>query len=60
MWLNSYRKTGGVDIVKVLEIHGSTGDSTILIGESLGHLRKYIPAEEAVIITDANVRHYYL
>lgn len=46
--------------MKVLEIHGSTGDSTILIGESLRYLRKYIPAEEVVIITDTNVRHYYL
>lgn len=46
--------------MKVLEIHGSTGDSTILIGESLRDLRKYIPAEKVVIITDANVRHYYL
>jgi 3-dehydroquinate synthase len=46
--------------VRVLEIHGSTGDSTILIGESLRDLRKYIPAEKAVIITDTNVRHYYL
>jgi len=46
--------------VKVLEIHGSTGDSTILIGESLRDLRKYIPAEKVVIITDTNVRHYYL
>jgi 3-dehydroquinate synthase len=46
--------------VKVLEIHGATGDSTILIGESLGDLRKYISAEEVVIITDTNVRSYYL
>ncbi len=46
--------------MKVLEIHGSTGDSTILIGESLRDLRKYIPAEKVVIITDTNVRHYYL
>lgn len=46
--------------MKVLEIHGATGDSTILIGESLGDLRKYISAEEVVIITDTNVRSYYL
>jgi 3-dehydroquinate synthase len=45
--------------MKVLEIHGSTGDSIILIGESLLDLRKYIPAEKAVIITDTHVRHYY-
>lgn len=46
--------------MKVLRIHGITGDSTILIGESLRNLRKYIPSEKVVIITDTNVRHYYL
>ena len=46
--------------MRVLEIHGSTGDSTILVGENLRDLRKYIPAEKVVIITDTNVRHYYL
>jgi 3-dehydroquinate synthase len=60
MELISVRKTSGVDIVKTLEIHGSTGDSTILIGERLRNLRKYIPSEKVVIITDTNVRHCYL
>jgi 3-dehydroquinate synthase len=46
--------------VKVLEIHGSTGDSTILVGGSLRDLGKYISVEEVVIITDINVRRYYL
>ena len=46
--------------MKTLEIHGSTGDSTILIGERLRNLRKYIPSEKAVIITDTNVKHHYL
>lgn len=46
--------------MKVLEIHGGTGDSTILIGESLRNLGKYIPSEKVVIITDTNARHYYL
>ena len=45
--------------MKTLEIHGSTGVSTILVGEKLKNLRKYIPAEKAVIITDANVKHFY-
>ncbi|MBW1701692.1 MAG: 3-dehydroquinate synthase [Deltaproteobacteria bacterium] len=45
--------------MKVLEIHGSTSDSTILIGESLRNLQKYLPAGKVVIITDTNVRHYY-
>jgi 3-dehydroquinate synthase len=45
--------------VKVFEIHGHSGDSTILIGESLRNLRKYLPEERIVIITDSNVRRYY-
>ena len=45
--------------MKVLEIHGDTGDSTILIGESLRALEKYTPLEKVVVITDANVRCHY-
>jgi 3-dehydroquinate synthase len=45
--------------MEVLDIHGSTGDSTILIGESIKNLPKYIPSEGVVIITDSNVRQYY-
>jgi 3-dehydroquinate synthase len=58
--LISIKKISRVDIVKILEIHGSTGDSTILIGESLQNLRKHIPSEKVVIIADTNVKHYYL
>jgi len=46
--------------VKVLEIHGNTGDSKILIGESLQNISKYIHADRALIITDTNVKHHYL
>ena len=46
--------------MKTIGIHGSTGDSTILIGEGLRNLRTYIPSEKVVIITDTNVRRYYL
>ena len=45
--------------MKTLEIHGSTGVSTILVGEKIKNLSKCIPAEKAVIITDANVKHFY-
>jgi len=50
----------GNPIVKVLEIHGSTGNSTILIGESLQDISKYINADRVLIITDTNVKHHYL
>ncbi len=45
--------------MKVLEIHGTAADSTILIGESLQNLQKYIVSDEVVIITDKNVRRLY-
>ena len=45
--------------MKVFEIQGIAGDSTIMIGETLRNLKKYIPADKTVVITDANVRHYY-
>jgi 3-dehydroquinate synthase len=45
--------------MKTFEIHGSTGDSTIRVGEKFQNLEKYIPAENVVIITDVNVRHFY-
>ena len=46
--------------MKTLEIQGNAGNSTILIGERLRNLRKYIPSEKVVIITDTNVRRCYL
>ncbi len=46
--------------MRVFNVRGSTGNSTILIGERLQNIRKYIPAENVVIITDINVRRYYL
>ena len=45
--------------MKVFEIQGTTGDSTILIGEYLRNLPKYIPVDKTVVITDPNVRYYY-
>jgi 3-dehydroquinate synthase len=45
--------------VKVLEIHGSKGNSTVVIGEILQNLREYIGSEKKVIITDKNVRRLY-
>ena len=46
--------------MKILEIHGTTGDSAILVGESLRNLERYISVEEALIITDTNVKRHYL
>ena len=45
--------------MKTYEIDGNTGHSTILIGESLNNLGKYLPPGKVVIITDDNLWRYY-
>ncbi len=45
--------------MKTLKIQGHTGSSTILIGERLQNLKKYVSLEKTVIITDTNVWRYY-
>lgn len=45
--------------MKIIDIQGSTGHSTIRVGEKLENLKEYIRAERAVIITDPNVESYY-
>jgi len=45
--------------MKTLKIQGHTGSSTILIGERLQNLKKYVSLEKTVIITDTNVWQYY-
>ncbi|MBW2709271.1 MAG: 3-dehydroquinate synthase [Deltaproteobacteria bacterium] len=45
--------------MKILEINGSTGKSTLLVGEKLANLATYLPPSQTVIITDGNVRHLY-
>ncbi len=44
-----------------LEIRGSQGKSTLLVGESLLNLEKYLPCEnrKIAIITDSNVKKFY-
>lgn len=42
-----------------ITIRGNNNDSTVMIGESIKHVGKYIPQADSVIITDINVyRHY--
>jgi len=36
-------------------IHGTTGESTIMIGESLDRIHQYVPPGNCLIIADANV-----
>jgi len=45
--------------MNTLEIHGSTGKSTLLVGEKLENLRAYLPPSQTIIITDRNVRQLY-
>ena len=45
--------------MKTLEIHGTTGKSTLLVGEKLENLHVHLPPFETVIITDENIRRLY-
>ena len=45
--------------MKTIEIKGSGNNSTILIGEKLQNLEKYIPAKSMMVITDTNVWDIY-
>jgi 3-dehydroquinate synthase len=45
--------------VRLFDIQGDTGHSTILIGEKLQALGKYVETDQLVIITDSNVRGIY-
>lgn len=45
--------------MQTIEIQGRTGESKILVGESLDDLHQYIPDGRAVIITDATVAALY-
>lgn len=45
--------------MKIIDIHGESGDSKIIIGESLKNFHWYVNGKRAVIVTDENVyRHY--
>lgn len=45
--------------MKIIDIHGSTGNSKVIIGETLGNLNKYLPEVKPIIITDKNVWRLY-
>jgi 3-dehydroquinate synthase len=46
--------------MRILRIHGTTGFSNLLVGEPLQNLQRHLPDERVVIVTDSNVRNYYL
>jgi 3-dehydroquinate synthase len=46
-------------MMRELKIRGTTGESTLCIGESLQNLKHYMPPVKTVIITDSNVKHHY-
>jgi len=45
--------------MKTFKIKGSTGESSLLIGEKLKNLKQYVPTDKAIIITDREVRDIY-
>ncbi|MBN1625434.1 MAG: 3-dehydroquinate synthase [Deltaproteobacteria bacterium] len=45
--------------MKSVVIHGATGDSLVMIGESINNVAEYLSGRKAVIVTDVNVYRYY-
>jgi 3-dehydroquinate synthase len=45
--------------VDIFEIRGQTGESKILVGESLKNLPKHLPPTKCILITDTYVRNHY-
>jgi len=45
--------------METITINADSGPSRILIGERLANLKRYVPAEKPVIITDVNVGRLY-
>ena len=45
--------------MQIAEIHGSTGDTTVMVGERLADLSRYVPTEKTVVVTDDNIRRLY-
>ena len=45
--------------MKIINVKGRTGSSTIRIGANLDHLAGLVPEGKAVIITDSVVGEYY-
>ena len=42
-------------MVKTIKIKGSAGNSSVMVGENLSNIGRYLPVEKTVIITDENV-----
>jgi 3-dehydroquinate synthase len=45
--------------MKILHIEGSTGRSTLMVGETLSRLHQYVPVDRTVIITDPVINGLY-
>jgi 3-dehydroquinate synthase len=45
--------------LKNLSVYGSSGESRIIVGESLDNLSSYVDSHKMLIITDNNVRNIY-
>jgi len=46
--------------MKSIVIHGVSGDSLVMIGESINNVAEYLSGRKAIIVTDVNVyRHYH-
>ena len=45
--------------MKTIQIKGGTGDTAVLVGESIDRLTAYVPVENTIVITDTRVAEIY-
>ncbi|KAB2869990.1 MAG: 3-dehydroquinate synthase, partial [Bacteroidales bacterium] len=45
--------------MEIIQVKGKISESTIIVGESISNLSKYIPGKGVYIITDENVDKLY-
>ena len=46
-------------MVKTIQIKGGTGDTVILVGESIDGLHRYVPMANTIVITDTRIAEIY-
>ena len=45
--------------MQAIEVHGRNRKSTVMVGEKLLNLKRYLPETRTIVISDPNVIHYY-
>jgi 3-dehydroquinate synthase len=45
--------------VKTIQVKASTGETAVLVGESIDNLQGYIPVENTIVVTDTHIAEIY-